>query len=128
VGNLISNTPQVAADNRRPCRIGRSATRVVTEWGLENKVDACTFDNVANIVGGVILCNWRHIRCFPHLVVQRALKEIQEVRDKIKDIVGHFKRSSQTAARSQPRQEQLQFKPTLTVIQNVVTHTVERHI
>ncbi|XP_050066594.1 E3 SUMO-protein ligase ZBED1-like, partial [Aphis gossypii] len=98
--------------------------RVVTEWGLENKVAACTSDNAANIVGGVILCNWRHIGCFAHslnLVVQHALKQIQEVRDKIKGIVGHFKRSSQAAARLQLRQEQLQFNPTLTVIQDVVT-------
>ncbi|KAE9523211.1 hypothetical protein AGLY_016378 [Aphis glycines] len=29
--------------------------RIVTEWGLENKVAACNSDNAANIVGGVIL-------------------------------------------------------------------------
>lgn len=76
--------------------------RVVTEWGLENKVAACTSDNAANIVGAISMCNWRHIGYFAHslnLVVQHALKEIQEIRDKIKGIVGHFKRSLQAAAR-----------------------------
>jgi len=98
--------------------------RVVTEWGLENKVAAYTFDNAANIVGGISLCNWRHIGCFAHslnLVVQNALKEIQVVRDKIKGIVGHFKRSSQATTRLQLRQEQLEFKTTLTLLQDVVT-------
>jgi len=98
--------------------------RVVTEWGLENKVAACTSDNAANIVGSISLCNWRYIGCFArslNLVVQHALKEIQVVRDKIKGIVGHFKRNSQAAARLQLRQEQLEFKPTLTLLQDVVT-------
>lgn len=96
--------------------------RVVIEWCLENKVSACTSDNAPNIVGAISTCNWRHIGCFVHslnLVVQHALKEIQEVRDKIKGIVGHFKKSSQAAARLQLRQEQLNFKPTLRLVQDV---------
>lgn len=70
------------------------------------------------------MCNWRHIGCFAHslnLVVQHALKDIHVIRDKIRGIVGHFKRSSQAAARLQLRQEQLDIKPTLRVIQDVVT-------
>jgi len=44
------------------------------------------------------------------MVQHHTLNEIQEVRAKIKGIEGHFKRSSQTAARLQQKQEQLQFK------------------
>jgi len=98
--------------------------RVVSEWGLQNKIAACTSDNASNITGAISLCNWRHIGCFAHslnLAVQHALKEVQEIRDKVKGIVGHFKRSSQAAAKLKLRQEQLEYSPTLNVIQDVVT-------
>jgi len=38
-----------------------------------------------------------------NLVVKHGLKEIQKVRDKIKGIVGNFKRSSQAAAKNKDR-------------------------
>lgn len=68
--------------------------RVIREWGLENRVAACTTDNAPNITKAVDLCNWRHVRCFAHslnLVVQNAIKEIQDVKEKVGGIVGHFK-------------------------------------
>lgn len=98
--------------------------RVVSEWGLQNKIAACTSDNASNITGAILLCNWRHIGCFAHslnLAVQHALKEVQDIRDKVKGIVGHFKRSSQAAAKLKLRQEQLEYSSTLNVIQDVVT-------
>eukprot|EP00102_Acyrthosiphon_pisum_P027011 XP_016664221.1 PREDICTED: zinc finger BED domain-containing protein 4-like [Acyrthosiphon pisum] len=98
--------------------------RVVTEWGLQNKIAACTSGNASNITGAIALCNWRHIGCFAHslnLAFQHTLKEVQEIRDKVKGIVGHFKRSSQAAAKLKLRQEQLEYSPTLSVIQDVVT-------
>jgi len=76
--------------------------RVVHEWGLENRVAACTTDNASNIIKAVELCNWRHKRCFAHslnLVVQSALKEIQQVKEKVGGIVSHFKRSSRAAGK-----------------------------
>lgn len=98
--------------------------RVTTEWGLQNKIAACTSDNAPNITGAIGLCKWRHIGCFAHslnLAVQHSLKEIQETTDKIKGIVGHFKRSSQAAQKLELRQEQLGYSPTLKVIQDVIT-------
>lgn len=97
---------------------------MVSEWGLQNKIAACTSDNASNITGAILLCNWRHIGCFAHslnLAVQHALKEVQDIRDKVKGIVGHFKRSSQAAAKLKLRQEQLEYSSTLNVIQDVVT-------
>lgn len=70
------------------------------------------------------MCNWRHVRCFAHslnLTVQNALKEIQDVKDKVGGIVGHFKRSSQAAGILKSIQEQLGYYPSLILIQDVVT-------
>ncbi|KAF0704824.1 zinc finger BED domain-containing protein 4-like, partial [Aphis craccivora] len=33
--------------------------RVVQEWGLENRITACTTDNSLNITNAIQLCNWR---------------------------------------------------------------------
>lgn len=104
--------------------------RVVTDWGIENLITACTSDNAANIVGGINKCNWRHIGCFAHslnLTVQHALKEAQEIRDKVKGIVGHFRRSPQAAAKLKLRQEQLGFTPTLILLQDVSTRWNSTH-
>jgi len=69
---------------------------VIKEWGLENNIAAYTTDNAHNIVNAVSLCGWRHEGCFAHslnLAVQTALKSISETRDKVREIVEHFKRS-----------------------------------
>lgn len=98
--------------------------RVLKEWGLENRVEACTTDNAQNITKAINLCNWRHIRCFTHslnLVVQNAIKEIQDVKEKVGGIVGHFKRSSQAAEKLRSIQEQLGYSPPLFLIQVVAT-------
>lgn len=98
--------------------------RVIREWGLENRVAACTTDNAPNITKAVDLCNLRHVRCFAHslnLVVQNAIKEIQDVKEKVGGIVGHFKRSSQAAGKLKSIQEQLGYSPPLVLIQDVVT-------
>lgn len=98
--------------------------RVTKEWGLENRVAACTSDNATDITKAVDLCLWRHIRCFAHrlnLVVQQALKEIQEVKEKVGGIVAHFKKSSQAAAKLKSIQERLGCTPPLVLIQDVVT-------
>lgn len=97
---------------------------VIKKWGLENNIAACTTDNAHNIINAVSLCGWRHVGCFAHslnLAVQTALKSISETRDKVRGIVGHFKRSPQAAEKLRAMQEQLGLTPPLMLIQDVVT-------
>jgi len=54
---------------------------VVRQWGLQNKVAACTTDNAANITAAIRFCMWIHIPCFAHslnLIVQYSLEHIQK--------------------------------------------------
>lgn len=98
--------------------------RVVQEWGLENRITACTTDNAPNITNAIQLCNWRHVGCFAHslnLTVQAALKEISGTRERVRSIVGHFKRSPQAANKLKTFQEQLGLTPALVLIQEVIT-------
>lgn len=97
---------------------------VIKDWGLDNCIAACTTDNAYNIVNAVNMCGWRHIGCFAHslnLAVQTALRSITETREKVRGIVGHFKRSPQAADKLKTMQEQLGLTPPLMVIQDVVT-------
>lgn len=98
--------------------------RVIKEWGLEHRVSACTSDNAPNITKAIDSCKWRHVRCFAHslnLAVQNAIKEIQEVKEKVSGIVRHFKKSSTAAGKLKSIQEQLGYSPPLVLIQDVVT-------
>lgn len=97
---------------------------VVRQWGLQNKVAACTTDNAANITAAIRLCQWRHIPCFAHsldLIVQSSLEHIKETRSKVKTIVEYFKRSSIATEKLKQMQEQLMYTPTHALIQDVVS-------
>lgn len=37
---------------------------IVRQWGLQNKIAACTTDNASNITSAICLCQWRHVSCF----------------------------------------------------------------
>ncbi|XP_027838277.2 E3 SUMO-protein ligase ZBED1-like [Aphis gossypii] len=98
--------------------------KVIKEWGLENRVSACTLDNASNILKVIDLCKWRHVRCFDHslnLAVQKAIKEIQEVKEKISGIVRHFRKSTTAVGKLKSIQEQLGYSPQFVLIQDVVT-------
>lgn len=98
--------------------------RVIKEWGLENRISACTSDNASNIRKAIDLFKWRHVSCFAHslnLAVQKAIKEIQEVKEKVSGIVRHFEKSSTAAGKLNLIQEQLGYSPPLDLIQYVVT-------
>jgi len=84
--------------------------KVIKEWGLENRVSACILDNSTNILKVIDSCKLRHVYCFAHsliLAVQKAIKEIQEVKEKVSGVVRHFKKSTITAGKLKLIQEQL---------------------
>lgn len=67
---------------------------ILSEWSFENLIAACTSDNAPNITSAIIACKWRYIGCFAHslnLAVQHYLKKINDIREKIRWVVGHFK-------------------------------------
>lgn len=71
--------------------------RICTEWHISDNVYAITTDNAANIVAAVRSSEWEHIPCFAHtinLIVKDGLKLIEELRQKIKNIISYFHRSS----------------------------------
>lgn len=97
---------------------------ITENWGIHNKIVACTSDNAANISLAVRLYQWGKHFCFVHslnLIVQSSLNEINETREKVKSIVEFFKRSTNASENLNKMQEQLGFTPTLTLIQDVVT-------
>jgi len=44
--------------------IKNSLLNTLKDWGLQNKVAACTTDNAANVTAAIILCKLRYISCF----------------------------------------------------------------
>jgi len=101
-----------------------SLLEITENWGIHNKIVACTSDNSANISLAVRLCQWEQRFCFAHslnLIVQSSLNEINETREKVKSIVEFFKRSTNASENFNKMQEQLHFTPTLTLLQDVVT-------
>ncbi|KAJ8914357.1 hypothetical protein NQ315_011345 [Exocentrus adspersus] len=84
--------------------------RVTTKWDISQKVHAVTTDNAANVVNSVKLAGLSHIPCFAHtlnLVVQSSLKEIENIRRKVKSTVEHFHRSTQANAKFFTIQKQM---------------------
>lgn len=75
---------------------------IAREWGIIEKIVVAVTDNAFNITGAVKLSPWAHVPCFAHslnLIVQEALKEIRNIRAKVKACVEYFHRSSQANAK-----------------------------
>uniref|UniRef100_A0A0B7BIP8 BED-type domain-containing protein n=1 Tax=Arion vulgaris TaxID=1028688 RepID=A0A0B7BIP8_9EUPU len=71
--------------------------RIVTDWGITNKLCAIVTDSTANIFAAVRLTGWMHLPCFAHsinLIVQSGINTIKAIHDKVKTIVDHFHRST----------------------------------
>lgn len=101
----------------------------IQKWSIQNKVAAVVSDNAPNIVGAIRECNYRHIPCFAHcvnLVVQRGLKDINNIQKKVKSIVEYFKRSSHAQSKLLAMQQQMGLSP-LKLKQDVVTRWNSTH-
>ncbi|KAH1004138.1 hypothetical protein HUJ04_003937 [Dendroctonus ponderosae] len=95
----ISYTKNHTAEN-----IADKLREVIEEWKLTNKIVAVVSDNEANMKAAVRIGGWNHWGCFAHSlnsVAQSGLSEIKEVVEKIKNIVGYFKSSSQALSQLQ---------------------------
>lgn len=78
--------------------LARELKRVTDEWNLTQKVNFSISDNARNIVKAIETeLEWKHYGCYAHslnLIVTAALKPVEGLIDKIKNIVAHFKRST----------------------------------
>jgi hypothetical protein len=71
---------------------------MMAKFKLSNKVLIAVTDNACNIKKAINShLQWKHFGCYAHtlnLIVQDSLVEVQELVNKIKTIVAHFKRST----------------------------------
>ncbi|XP_047103747.1 E3 SUMO-protein ligase ZBED1-like, partial [Schistocerca piceifrons] len=77
--------------------------KITDKFSLGGKILMVVTDNAPNIKNAIsTILKWKHFGCYAHtlnLVVQDALKNVQEVHQKVKTIVGFFKRSSSATER-----------------------------
>ncbi|CAG9129863.1 unnamed protein product [Plutella xylostella] len=88
--------------NHTAANIGSELRALVDIWGLTGKVNFVVSDNAANVVKGVKDSGWKHFGCFAHtlnLVVEDAIKPCREKIDKVKKVVGHYKKSTVSSER-----------------------------
>lgn len=110
-------------DSHTSNNLASELKRIAEEWNIQDKVVAIASDNAANIVAAIKQTEWKHIPCFAHtlnLIVQDSLKEISDIKCKIKSIVEFFKRSVKASESLKRKQEKLSV-PVLSLKQDVTT-------
>ncbi|XP_016891160.2 LOW QUALITY PROTEIN: zinc finger BED domain-containing protein 1-like [Cynoglossus semilaevis] len=127
----------VLTDRHTSAHLLSELKRVANEWGVSDKVVACVTDNARNIVAAVgDQLHWDHIPCFAHvlnLIVRAALKEIQDILQKIKAVVEYFQRSTVAsdklkAIQQQMGQEQLCLRQDVATSWNSTYYMLKRFI
>ena len=97
----------------------------VSEWGIEGKISAVTTDNASNIVRGMAILDWQHMRCVGH-TLQIAIKaglELEAVScltSHCRKVVGHFKCSYVAQTELETMQAALSL-PVHVLVQDVST-------
>lgn len=84
--------------------------KIAERLSIENKISAVLSDNAANIVNAIKTRNWPRIPCFAHslnLIVQKGLRKISVVQNKVKFIVEFFNRSTFGLKKQKSTQTQL---------------------
>lgn len=82
------------------------------DWEISDKFKVAVSDNAANITAAINMKSWLHIPCFAHslnLVAQSGLDQIADVHKRIKSIVEHFKKSTQTTIKFKEIQKQMGY-------------------
>ena len=96
---------------------------ILQNWNVSERVHTVVTDNARNVTAAVKLTGWNHLPCLAHtlnLVVQDAMKVIEEFHKKVKHIVEYFHRSCTAAAKLRDMQNQMLGK-SLKLVMDVVT-------
>ena len=95
--------------------IAAELNAILNKWNLKDKVNFAVSYNGPNIVQAIKdHLEIKHFGCFAHtlnLIVENALKLQQPLLDKIKKIVGHFRRSTVSSERLTKYQIQQNLQP-----------------
>lgn len=100
---------------------------VAEEWGLENNILLTVTDNAANIKAAIMNeLGWKHFGCYAHtlnLIFQSALSLnlMKELIDRVKTIVGRFKKSSQATSKLIKTQQKAGINNPVKLLQDVPT-------
>ena len=95
----VLETLYMQKDHTAP-NLAEELKKIAEEWEITEKNCCIITDNAANIVAAVNLLGWHHLPCFAHtlnLIVQDSLKAVDglpSLKQKCKDIVSYFHRSS----------------------------------
>lgn len=99
--------------------------RIVKYWGLEKKLVAAVSDNAANIKHAISTdLGWKHFGCFAHtlnLVVHNALEIVAGTLEKVKGIVAHFRKSTNSNSLLFTTQRQFGINSPKKLVQSVTT-------
>ncbi|KAK3866824.1 hypothetical protein Pcinc_027668 [Petrolisthes cinctipes] len=107
-------------------KIGEQLKDIVTEWGLEGKIQAVVSDSGANMLAGIRHAGFKQIPCLAHtlsLVVKDALNGtsgLNEIVKKCSSICSFFHHSSKSSDKLKEIQRQLGL-PEHKLIQSVDT-------
>lgn len=86
-------------ENHTGIHLSEQIKKTINEWHLEDKIELTVSDNANNIKNSLGLLKLKHLGCFAHtlnLVVQSALAFENNLIDKVKTIVTHFRKSTVT--------------------------------
>ncbi|XP_039969915.1 zinc finger BED domain-containing protein DAYSLEEPER-like [Bactrocera tryoni] len=80
--------------------VSEAIQQIVSDWKINEKILLAVSDNASNIKSAIInKLGWKHFGCMAHtinLIVKEGLRipEVEQVTDKVKIIVAHFKKST----------------------------------
>lgn len=70
---------------------------IASQWNVTNKITLVVSDNAANVTSAIQKTGWPFFGCFLHklnLIIEKAIRIIEFIIEKVKRIVGHFKKSN----------------------------------
>lgn len=125
---LISILLECSATEKRHTaeNLATDLQKVVSKWGIQDKINFAVSDNAANIQKALQLLKWKNMGCIAHtlnLIVKDGLKneKVTSILEKVRGIVCHFKRSTISNNKLLKYQENEGNDNPLKVILDVVT-------
>lgn len=109
-----------SAERHTSENVAKHIKQLITDWKIENKVNAIVTDNAKNMVNAVTQLPFVHLGCAAHtlqLSVSKALKacDVDVLLSKVRKIVGHVRHSPANYNELKERQEECGETPEILV-------------